>query len=118
MEQKFTMTARQKVGRGLRLCVNQDGERIEDRNINILHVMANESFAEFADNLLGCGRVCPANNIKLSDEIVFGNKCETCYACVNLCPSHAIYTNKATLKRRQYRNPIVSVDEIIEANSK
>ncbi|MCY9664888.1 hypothetical protein M5X11_07945 [Paenibacillus alginolyticus] len=51
IEQKSTLTARQKVGRGLRLCVNQDGERIEDRNINLLHVMANESFAEFADTL-------------------------------------------------------------------
>lgn len=51
IEQKSTFTCRQKVGRGLRLCVNQDGERIEDRNINILHVMANESFAEFADKL-------------------------------------------------------------------
>lgn len=51
IEQKSTFTCRQKVGRGLRLCVNQEGERIEDRNINILHVMANESFAEFAETL-------------------------------------------------------------------
>ena len=51
IEQKSTFTCRQKVGRGLRLCVNQDGERIDDRNINILHVMANESFAEFASTL-------------------------------------------------------------------
>ncbi len=51
IEQKSTFTCRQKVGRGLRLCVNQDGERIEDRNINILHVMANESFSEFAETL-------------------------------------------------------------------
>ena len=51
IEQKSTFTCRQKVGRGLRLCVNQDGERIDDRNINILHVMANESFAEFAETL-------------------------------------------------------------------
>lgn len=51
IEQKSTLTARQKIGRGLRLCVDQNGERIEDRNINILHVMANESFAEFADTL-------------------------------------------------------------------
>jgi len=51
IEQKSTFTARQKVGRGLRLCVNQDGERIEEKNINILHVMANESFAEFAETL-------------------------------------------------------------------
>lgn len=51
IDQKSPLTARQKIGRGLRLCVNQDGERIEDRNINLLHVMANESFAEFADTL-------------------------------------------------------------------
>ncbi len=51
IEQKSTFTCRQKVGRGLRLCVNQDGERVEDKNINILHVMANESFADFAETL-------------------------------------------------------------------
>lgn len=51
IEQKSAFTCRQKVGRGLRLCVNQDGERIEDKNINVLHVMANENFAEFADTL-------------------------------------------------------------------
>lgn len=51
IEQKSTFTARQKVGRGLRLCVNQDGDRIEDKEINVLHVMANESFTEFAETL-------------------------------------------------------------------
>lgn len=51
IEQKSTFTCRQKVGRGLRLCVDQNGNRIEDKNINILHVMANESFAEFAETL-------------------------------------------------------------------
>lgn len=51
IDQKSVFTCRQKVGRGLRLCVNQDGERIEDKNINVLHVMANESFAEFAFTL-------------------------------------------------------------------
>lgn len=39
------------ISRGLRLCVDQEGNRIEDRNINILHVMANESFSEFAETL-------------------------------------------------------------------
>ena len=51
IDQKSVFTCRQKVGRGLRLCVNQDGERVEDRDINVLHVMANESFSEFADTL-------------------------------------------------------------------
>jgi len=64
-----------------------------------------------------CAKVCPANNIVLNDDVVFGSNCETCYACVNLCPAHAIYANKATLKRRQYRNPFVSMSEIAAANT-
>ena len=51
IENKTTFTCRQKIGRGLRLCVNQDGERVDDKNINILHVIAEENFAEFADKL-------------------------------------------------------------------
>jgi type III restriction enzyme len=51
IEQKSTFTQRQKIGRGLRLCVDQEGNRIEDRDTNILHVMANESFSEFAESL-------------------------------------------------------------------
>ncbi len=42
---------RQEVGRGMRLCVNQDGERQEDHDVNILTVVANESFATFAAGL-------------------------------------------------------------------
>ena len=51
IEQKSVFTCRQKVGRGLRLCVDQNGERVEDKEINVLHVMANESVAEFAGTL-------------------------------------------------------------------
>ncbi len=51
IDQKSTFTCRQKIGRGLRLCVDQSGERIEDKDINLLHVIANESFAEFAETL-------------------------------------------------------------------
>lgn len=51
IENKTTFTCRQKIGRGLRLCVNQDGERVDDKNINILHVIAEENFSEFADKL-------------------------------------------------------------------
>ncbi len=51
IEARETLTRRQKIGRGLRLCVNQEGERIFDPQINTLSVMANESFAEFAEKL-------------------------------------------------------------------
>lgn len=42
---------RQEIGRGLRLCVNQNGERQHGFNINTLTVMANESYEEFASKL-------------------------------------------------------------------
>ena len=49
---------RQEVGRGLRLCVNQDGERMDTNalgndvhNINVLTVIASESYDSFAKGL-------------------------------------------------------------------
>ncbi len=42
---------RQEIGRGLRLAVNQQGERIHDEKINVLTVIANDSYKEFADSL-------------------------------------------------------------------
>lgn len=42
---------RQQIGRGLRLCVDQNGNRITDENINILTIFSNESFKKFADAL-------------------------------------------------------------------
>jgi type III restriction enzyme len=45
------MKKRQEIGRGLRLPVNQDGERIMDDTVNILTVVANESYEVYAANL-------------------------------------------------------------------
>lgn len=49
---------RQEVGRGLRLCVNQDGERMDAavlgndvQNVNVLTVIASESYESFAKGL-------------------------------------------------------------------
>lgn len=49
---------RQEVGRGLRLCVNQDGERMDSNalgsdvhNVNVLTVIASESYDSFAKGL-------------------------------------------------------------------
>jgi type III restriction enzyme len=47
------MKKRQEIGRGLRLCVDQTGQRIFDDNVNILTVVANESYEEYAENLQG-----------------------------------------------------------------
>ena len=42
---------RQTVGRGLRLCVNQDGDRLHETEANVLTVIATEPYEEFAENL-------------------------------------------------------------------
>jgi type III restriction enzyme len=42
---------RQTIGRGLRLCVNQDGQRLQGFDINTLTVIATESYEQFAENL-------------------------------------------------------------------
>jgi type III restriction enzyme len=42
---------RQTIGRGLRLCVNQQGERLRGFDVNTLTVIANEGYEEFAANL-------------------------------------------------------------------
>ena len=50
-ETNSVLKKRQEIGRGLRLPVNQNGERVFDDNINKLTVIANESYEEFARKL-------------------------------------------------------------------
>ncbi|MFH1005522.1 MAG: DEAD/DEAH box helicase family protein [Bacteroidota bacterium] len=50
-ETKSEIKKRQEIGRGLRLSVNQNGQRIFDRNINKLTVVANERYEDFAKAL-------------------------------------------------------------------
>lgn len=42
---------RQEIGRGMRLCVNQQGERLMDERFNVLTVVANESYEDFVKQL-------------------------------------------------------------------
>lgn len=46
-----TFKRRQQIGRGLRLCVNSNGDRVSDISVNTLTVVAGESFKAFANNL-------------------------------------------------------------------
>ena len=45
------LARRQTIGRGLRLCVNQEGERVRGFDINTLTVVAMEAYEDFAKNL-------------------------------------------------------------------
>ncbi len=70
------MRRRQMIGRGLRICVNQDGERVPGFDINTLTVMANESFQDFAENL--------QHEIEQEEEIKFGQVEEHSFANITV----------------------------------
>lgn len=50
-ETKSLIKKRQEIGRGLRIAVNQDGERVHGFDVNTLTVMANESYEDFVSQL-------------------------------------------------------------------
>lgn len=50
-ESSSDIKKRQEIGRGLRLCVNKDGQRVRDAAVNRLTVIANESYEDFANQL-------------------------------------------------------------------
>ncbi|MDT8321937.1 MAG: hypothetical protein RQ826_15575, partial [Xanthomonadales bacterium] len=50
-ESSSEIKKRQEIGRGLRLCVDQTGQRVFHRGVNRLTVVANESYEDFARQL-------------------------------------------------------------------
>ena len=72
---------RQEIGRGLRLCVNQNGERMDSaklgeivHDINILTVIANESYADFTKSLQTEIAEAVSDRPKQVDEKLFINR--------------------------------------------
>lgn len=51
LDTKNEFRKRQQIGRGLRIAVNQDGERVPGFEVNTLTVMASESYEQFAEDL-------------------------------------------------------------------
>lgn len=50
-ESKSEMRKRQEIGRGLRLPVDNTGARVQDKAVNILTVIANETYEDFSQSL-------------------------------------------------------------------
>lgn len=64
-----------------------------------------------------CAKVCPANNITVTDEgVTFSDHCEVCYACLHNCPQHAIHM-PLEAGTKQFRNEHITLNDIIEANA-
>ena len=71
-----------------------------------------------------CERVCPHKNFRLgSDGLEFSGSCEYCLACAHACPQKAL-TLKSAMEgwpgernpEARYRNPNVSLNDIIQSN--
>jgi len=71
---KSEITRRQEIGRGLRLAVNQDGARVFGHDINLLTVLATESYQEYAENL--------QSEIEKDSKIKFGTVHQEDFAVV------------------------------------
>ena len=75
------------------------------------------------DNCTGCGicaKVCPVGNVKLENgKATYAEpaKCEACLACAHACPAKNItITWGEKNPDARYRNPNVTLAEIIQAN--
>jgi ferredoxin/flavodoxin len=60
-----------------------------------------------------CIRVCPVENIKMSDDrIIFDEHCELCLACMHSCPQKAINYGVKTINKKRYINPNIDIEEL------
>jgi len=64
-----------------------------------------------------CTKVCPSGNITVNDDVSFGKSCTGCLACLHNCPKNAMHMKRERSAVR-WRNPDVSLDEIIKANNR
>lgn len=54
-----------------------------------------------------CVKICPVNNIKMENgKIIFGSRCENCFACIHRCDKMAIEFGKIRVTRAtRYYHP-------------
>ena len=83
-------------------------------------ILRREATREYivSDSCIRCGicaKVCPANNITVTDRVTFSDRCEVCYACIHNCPQHAIRLKKEAGTLR-FRNEHVNLKDIISMN--
>lgn len=63
---------------------------------------------------LTCENVCPENNIKVEQgRPIWNHHCQDCMACIQLCPQRSIQLGGKTIKRGRYKNPYISITDII-----
>lgn len=89
-----TISRRQEVGRGLRLCVNQNGDRVDHpsivHDVNVLTVVASESYKNFVAALQKDISDSLSERPKVADKAYFvGKVLQTSLGSVTLTDEHA-----------------------------
>lgn len=101
--------------------MNRDKPFNEERLKVHIYGEAIDNYIYVDDTCVQCGlcaKVCPVDNIKMSDEngkIELSDKCFMCFACLHHCPSKAIHVN-GEVNGNRYINRNIKLQEIIEAN--
>ncbi|MCD8382091.1 MAG: EFR1 family ferrodoxin [Clostridiales bacterium] len=63
-----------------------------------------------------CEKLCKNGNIHLTEEgVVWGHDCQQCMACIMWCPNQAIRHPNVPEKRRRYRNPNVTLQDMMQS---
>ena len=63
-----------------------------------------------------CAKICPADNIEVTDHVEYLHHCEGCLGCLHGCPKNAIHLKNEQSSVR-FRNAEVTLKEIIDANN-
>jgi ferredoxin len=70
------------------------------------------------DSCVSCGiceKVCCVNNIEIvNGKPTWKNNCQQCMACIQYCPKQAIEYGKNTADRKRYKNPNITLNEMID----
>ncbi len=122
---KSEMKKRQILGRGVRLAVNAEGERVNDKSINRLTVIANESFDEFARGLQleyevsGVSNGVKPNNLKKRKKATLREEMaelKEFQALWKKLKQKTIY--EITLNSSQYKEDVIAKLRTIEVREK
>ena len=119
---------RQEIGRGLRLAVGQNGERVTDEGINVLTVVANESYQSYVESLQGeyieSGDVAPPpptdprkSEAKRNDRIFKGKDfrlfwdklCQRTSYTINIDSKELVNECIAIINKQQFPEPQIAI---------
>lgn len=59
-----------------------------------------------------CEKICPVDNIKVGDKVIWDDHCEGCLRCINYCPFEAIEYKKYTEGKVRFKNKRIDITEV------